>query len=249
MTHAYSKDGKPRHYVDDGKGVTRDTTLRDMRKNDWLPSVTDILGVADKPGLNRYFQNQILEAGYYTDVPGRNYDEWCKEVRQKADEHSAKARDAGIAVHNSLERAFLGKEVTDEHLEAVDAVSSALYEKYGELEKAKTEVTFAYNSEGYGYGGTIDLVLPDVIIDYKRKADGWEKKKNGDPKKIWYVESHAAQLAAYRAGTGMHDAKCANVFISPDNEVWIHEWSDEDLAQGLSIFMASLNLWKTLKKF
>ena len=240
--HWYTKDGKPCHTQPDGK----DTTLRHARKQDLVPSVTEITNVMDKPGLNRYLINQTLEAAYGLD--DRNYVDyldWCKEVRQKASEHSEQAKLAGIAIHDALDKAFRGKEVPDEHLSTVDSVSAALYGVYGDMQEAKPEVTFATDL----YGGTVDLVAPGVIVDYKRKADGWDLKKDGTPKKMWYVESHAAQLAPYRAGLGLFDHKCANVFIDPDDNVYIHEWAEEDLAKGLTIFQDCLKLWKDLRGF
>jgi hypothetical protein len=244
MSHFYTKDGQPCHFQENGKP----TTLREARKDDLRPSVTDILGIMDKPGLSRYFQNQLLDAAWddntYKDVEELD---WKAAVRKQAKVHSESARDAGIAVHNALEKAYLGKEVPDEHLTTVDAVTTAIFQVYGKGDdfNAEPEVTFASDT----FGGTVDLVCPGAIIDFKRKADGWELKKDGTPKKMWYLESHAAQLAAYRSGLGLHDHKCANVFIGPNDEVYIHEWSEEDLARGLSIFMASLALWKAVKAF
>ena len=51
--HWYTQDGKPMHWVDkaDGKG-TRNTTLRDARKLNLLPSVTNILKLLNNPELN-----------------------------------------------------------------------------------------------------------------------------------------------------------------------------------------------------
>jgi len=246
--HWYTKDGKPCHTQPDGK----DTTLRHARKQDLVPSVTEITNVMDKPGLNRYLINQTLEAAYNSwdalvDRQGLldiDYLTWCKEIRQKASEHSEQAKLAGIAIHDALDKAFRGKEVPDEHLSTVDSVSAALYGVYGDMQEAKPEVTFATDL----YGGTVDLVAPGVIVDYKRKADGWDLKKDGTPKKMWYVESHAAQLAAYRHGLGV-EARCSNVFIGPEDEVFIHEWSEEDLERGLRIFTDCLSLWKDIKDF
>ena len=241
MSHFYTKDGKPCHFQENGKA----TTLREARKQDLCPSVTDILGIMDKPGLNRYFQNQLLDAAWgentYKDVDEMD---WKENVRIDARRHSESARDAGIKVHDALEKAYLGKEIPDDQLSTVVAVEAALKGVYG-ISSGTPEQTFATET----YGGTIDLVAEGVIIDYKRKADGWENKKDGTPKKMWYLESHAAQLAAYRSGLKLFESKCANVFIGPNDEVYIHEWSEEDLARGLTIFNNCLALWKSIKGF
>jgi len=55
--HWYTKDGEPAYTIEraDGKGF-RNTTLRDAKKLGLLPSVTTILGVAAKPGLQNWLQ-------------------------------------------------------------------------------------------------------------------------------------------------------------------------------------------------
>lgn len=63
-THWYDQNGEPRYtvpYADPKKGF-RNTTLRDAKKMGLVPSVTTILGVANKPALNRWKENQILLA-------------------------------------------------------------------------------------------------------------------------------------------------------------------------------------------
>lgn len=62
-SHWYFPDGSPLHEVEraDGKG-TRPTNLRDARKLGLYPSVTNILSVLAKPGLNAWKQEQAILA-------------------------------------------------------------------------------------------------------------------------------------------------------------------------------------------
>ena len=242
MGHWYNKDGKPCHFQEDGK----DTTLRHARKQDLRPSVTEILNIMDKPGLTRYFINQHLEAAWDNPLKtaDQSYAEWCKEIRQMASQHGQEAAEHGTKVHDALERWLLGKEIQDQYLNTVGAVYGALKGVYGEVvDTLKPEVTFATET----YGGSVDAVGEGLILDFKTKQK-WETKKDSTPKKMWYVESHAAQLAAYRHGLGV-EARCSNVFIGPEDEVFIHEWSEEDLERGLRIFTDCLSLWKDTKDF
>ena len=57
--HWYSKDGSPRYTIE-GKTGVRATTLRDARKHDLVPSVTTILNLLAKPGLDNWKQEQVL---------------------------------------------------------------------------------------------------------------------------------------------------------------------------------------------
>ena len=239
MSHYYTKSGEPCHFQPDGK----DTTLRHARKQDLVPSVTGILDVASNPGLSRYFENQILEAAWQTDDgPCADYAEWCKEVRQTAGEHSKNAREAGIRGHNLLESYYSGEPTDDPGF--IHEVSKAIKDHFG-LDRGDFEVEKTFSTEYFG--GAVDLSHPEVILDYKFKAKEWEKKKDGTPKKMWF-DSHISQLSAYRQGLGYKTAAVANVFISPKAEVFIKEWTPEEIAQGEEYFRACLKLWNCKNK-
>ena len=60
--HWYTRTGEPMYQVKSNGGVLRNTTLRDARKYDLVPSVTTILNCAAKPGLEAWKQQQILLA-------------------------------------------------------------------------------------------------------------------------------------------------------------------------------------------
>ena len=62
LTHWYGKDGSPRYTVTAKDGSDRPTTLRDARKLSLVPSVTTILKVAAKPGLEMWKLEQMLLA-------------------------------------------------------------------------------------------------------------------------------------------------------------------------------------------
>ena len=241
MGHYYTKSGEPCHFQPDGK----DTTLRHARKQDLVPSVTGILDVASNPGLSRYFENQLLESAWGTYAgTGAEYTEWCKEVRQSAGEHSKQAREAGIYGHNVLDKYYSGEPVFESDEVLAREVSQTINNHFG-LDQGdfETEKTFATEY----YGGAVDLSCREVVIDFKIKSEEWGKKKNGEPKKIWF-DNHVAQLAAYRQGLGYPTATLANVFISPTAEVYIKEWTPEEAAQGEEYFRACLKLWNCKNK-
>lgn len=60
--HWYTRDGVPQYTVEAKKGGQRATTLRDARTMNLVPSVTTILGVAAKPALLAWMQQQVLMA-------------------------------------------------------------------------------------------------------------------------------------------------------------------------------------------
>ena len=60
--HWYIRDGVPQYTVEAKKGGQRNTMLRDARVMNLVPSVTTILGVAAKPALLAWLQQQVLLA-------------------------------------------------------------------------------------------------------------------------------------------------------------------------------------------
>jgi len=78
-----------------------------------------------------------------------------------------------------------------------------------------------------------------VVIDIKTKDFD-------DASKVTGYDEHLMQLAAYRVGLGMPEARCANVFISRTNPdvVAVKEWAEEDLARGWKMFTALLSFWQ-----
>ena len=60
--HWYTRDGIPQYTIVGKNGNERNTTLRDARTMDLVPSVTTVLGVAAKPALVAWMQTQVLMA-------------------------------------------------------------------------------------------------------------------------------------------------------------------------------------------
>ena len=52
--HWYDREGKPQHFVPSKNGKLRASTLRDARKHGWMPSVTSVLDIMAKPGLDQW---------------------------------------------------------------------------------------------------------------------------------------------------------------------------------------------------
>ncbi len=249
MSHWYDKEGKPCHWVTGKNGKERDSTLRDARKNNWCPSVTGILDIADKPALTNWLLSQAYMAmatlpELKDPVTGfilrESEDARIKRAKADAAVHANEARDKGSAIHNAIECHYKGQQVI-EHREYVDEVVYQIEQKYGK-QNWVSEANFAHKS---GFGGMIDLSCPEIVIDYKYKSSPFDDKT-----KLVY-DNHKGQLAAYKEGMGYEGAICANVFICETDSptVRIVEHSQEDMDWGLDYFMACFELWKTVKKF
>ena len=83
-----------------------------------------------------------------------------------------------------------------------------------------------------------------IVVDAKTKEFA-----PGDS--VVAYDEHLMQLAAYRNGLNMPEARCANAFVSVTHPgvIHIHEWSEEDLQRGWKMFQALLDYWKLKNKF
>ena len=52
--HWYDHDGNPMYTIIGANGKERNTTLRDAKKEGFVPSVTTIIGIAAKPSLENW---------------------------------------------------------------------------------------------------------------------------------------------------------------------------------------------------
>ncbi len=204
-SHWYTRDGKAMHTVPnaDGDG-TRPTTLADSRKLGLFPSVSAILQVLDKPGLDKWKLEQVALAGLRLKRAKDESEEYyidrvIAESRKKVEA----AGDFGTAVHAEMERyweaklnrtEFAPNAVTFSHTKpAIEFIESK-----GIVPVGNEVVLVNYE---HGFGGTSDLpcqmpgksgVILPLHVDYKTK-----KTEPGKP--IEPYADQVMQLAAYAA--------------------------------------------------
>jgi hypothetical protein len=97
-----------------------------------------------------------------------------------------------------------------------------------------------------GFGGKLDLCTFDgdgIVIDFKTK-------EFTDPAKVDAYDEHLMQLAAYRLGLNLPQARCANVFVSVTEPglCVTKEWSEDDLERGEEMFYHLLKYWQAKNK-
>ena len=91
-SHWYLRDGRPFHSVPTIDGLTRPVTLRDARKTLALPSVTNLLGILAKPGLDAWKVEQgIIAALTLPRDPAEPLDQFAKRVAIDSKEQVVKA--------------------------------------------------------------------------------------------------------------------------------------------------------------
>ena len=60
--HWYTKEGEPMYTIVGANGVERNTTLRDAKSLELVPSVTTVMGMVAKPALENWKMNQLLNS-------------------------------------------------------------------------------------------------------------------------------------------------------------------------------------------
>lgn len=237
--HWYEADGTPRHTVIGSKGVERATTLRDARQLNLFPSVTSILGVLAKPGLEAWKQEQaILAAITLPRVAGEGDDAFAARVVRDMDAQVERACDFGTRIHLGIECANAGRPKlaapeTDPWIEHYETWRIANI-----VRVVSTEQSVVSN----GYAGRYDMLAEHqehglCLVDFKT-----QNVKKGKPT---FYETWGWQLAAYRRALGMK-CQCLSLVIDSNTPSAPVEklWSEEELIDGLEIFAAAVRIWQ-----
>ena len=247
--HWYKADGTPAHRMltADGSGE-RVTTIRDARRLGLYPSVTSILGIMAKPGLEKWKLNQVALATLRTPKADEESEEyWCNRVRNAAFEQVEEAADLGTMVHNALDRAMAGDEYDPEFRVYVEPIM----EWKSETGILIVERELRLVNETHGFAGTADVLFRYGqngigILDYKTR-----KTKPGE--KVRAYDNQALQLAAYAATywgeENIGRVLAANVFISTTEAGRMDVVKHESLARDWEAFKLITALWRYVKGY
>ena len=229
------------HSVPSLKGEPRPTTLRDARKLDLVPSVTNILGVIAKPELTAWLQEQaVMAALTLPRIAGESEDAFAKRVVADSLTTRDGAADFGTAFHNGAERVAQSLEVDAAHPAAEWLRHYRDWYQQNVLTCRWTEQRVI--SKRLGYAGTADLLIDHKVhgpclVDLKTMKINPKYKMK--PHSTWCY-----QLAAYRAALGV-EARCINLIVNsviPETPIE-HVWGEAEMGAGLRAFMAARDLW------
>lgn len=231
--HWYHHDGTPAHEIDG-----HPTTMGDVRKHNLKPSVTNILSVVGKPGLDAWKQREAALAALRSPY-GLDEDRTLEWVAEEFKRTTEEAANLGTKIHKDIGE-WIPWMTEDQfnpgHKVEVPGWFDAEFSRLN-CEVIAIESPFSCDT----YGGCVDFIgwLPDegreIIVD-------WKTQKT-NPYFSWW-KSWPIQLAAYAHGVGLPDAKLVNVAISTTEEgkiktkVWdkTEYWYDE--------FLKVFEVWK-----
>ena len=244
MGHFYARDGSPKHFVTAKNGTIRDSTIADAKKNGWVPSVTEILNILDKPALTNWKVEQaILSALTMPRDPLESEPDYLARIKRDSGQQAKEAAEEGSRIHDAIDASFKGLPFDSRYIPHVEGVRAKLAELYPDINDWVTERTFA---SPLGYGGCCDIHSPStgIVGDHKGKD-----LAPGDTKRLAYDQDR--QIAAYNRGLGLPENEGFNLFVSRTHpgHVVAHVWTKEQLADAWEVFRAALALWKAVKKF
>lgn len=230
--HWYTLTGEPCYTIVGKNGRERSTTLRDAREHNLVPSVTTIIRCASAPGLEKWKRDQLLLAALTLPrAPGEAEADWLVRVERDSQETGRKAADRGTLIHGAIERHYRGEIPDADYWPHVVAARDCIEETCG-AQDWHPEWSFAFG----GYGGKCDLHSAAWVLDVKTKEGAM-------PGKLY--DEHLMQLAAYRRGLGVPEARCGIVFVQREEPAaLLIEASADDLASGLTMFDALLTYWQ-----
>jgi hypothetical protein len=245
--HWYRRDGEPLHSVPAASGELRPTTVRDARKLGLLPSVTNVLGVINKPELVEWKMTQaVLAALTLPRQAGEELGVFAKRVVDDAQSQVKGAAEFGTAFHAGAERVAKSLEVDQA---GPYAGWLNLFRDWFQANCVRVVWTErVLVSRELGYAGTADLLVEHqayglTLVDYKTQL----VKPGG---KARAYGSWCQQLAAYRRTLGVSVA-CMNLIVNsaePAAPVE-HVWSEEELRAGLESFGGALVIWRHEKNY
>jgi hypothetical protein len=242
--HWYDRAGNPVWEVIGAKGQKVKPDLRHARKLGLLPGVTSIANCASKPQLERWKVEQGILAAYtLPPVSGESYSDWMARVFRDSEEQGKKAADRGTLIHAAVQAHFQGEAPDPELWPYVKMVVTEIEKRCG-VQKWEAEKSFGH---GAGYGGKADIHCQAWLLDVKSK----DAKDLDDPGKKLVYDEHPQQLAAYRRGLEIPNARCANVFVSRDEPIIVRfcEHDEEDLMRGLRMFDCLLRYWQERNRY
>ena len=273
--HWYTREGKASHTQVGKNGVERSTDLRDARKLKLIPSVTTILNVFAKPGLDRWKLTEVAKVAQTLFkekvegllLPGDNE---VKSLIEGLDELLAeppvqfadrcllrqaqpveKAADFGTEVHDAIEKYFEGEPVPDHLLEYIRPAFEWKQEKqltFVEREKILVSVE-------HGYAGMVDIIC--LGPDGQKGVIDWKTRKTKKDVKVRPYDFQVHQIAAYAVAHWGSEAVArgevfgANCYISSTEPGRFDKWaySPAELAEAWEVFQGACAIWRAIKNY
>ena len=247
--HWYTETGRPAHEQlrNDDRG-TRPTTIRDAKAQRLYPSVTSVLGIFAKPGLETWkIKQAILAAGENPRQPAETPEYWTQRVMDAAFAQVEAAADLGSGIHEALDLAIGGEPFDPQYAPYILPVAEWV-KKSGIVFTAR-EVVLVNKAEGYA--GRVD-----ALFMFGKEGKGiidWKTRKTKPGEKVTPYDGQGMQLAAYAAAHYGPDALpkvlAANVYISSTEPGRVEVCKHNNLPELYETFLHACAIWRVTKAY
>jgi hypothetical protein len=210
-----------------------------------VPSVTSIMSVLAKPGLDHWKAEQVAIACWELEKTGIAKDDWIDQCVTTASQASRGAMDLGSAIHAAIEDCVAGRDYRAD----LQIYVAPVMAKRAELGIRWSVTEQAMGSTVHGYAGRCD----DYSEEGKVIRDTKSRKSKG--KKVPVYETDFAQISAYGMAQFGHE-----FFKSGSGEVWGISTSEPglltvttktgpELIPYFNCFLAMNTVWQHVNRF
>lgn len=244
-----------RWYTDTATVV--EATLREARANHYYPSVTTILDVINKPGVEIWKRNIVIDEAMKLNpiFAEHEIDEFKETVNYRAGIKFAEAAELGTKWHRNIVDHFLVHDVFTKDGEAPEIsipeiTLHTIDEKLKDLKIRLELLETPFVNKEDGYAGTIDVIgyrradeykVP-IVLDWKTQATNGKSPR--------YYDTWPMQLAAYtNAKIPTSNAEIWNVVLSTTDpgRVWFKRWKNR--YEWEAAFIAAHTVWCALNNY
>ena len=259
MTHWYDKEGN-QHYG---------ATLKEARKNGYLPSITTVDKIIANEGLEIWKVNQAIMSALTLErfialdprlAKRDGYDayesdeDYIKRIKSDSMAQARKAARMGNVLHKMAERYASNKPLFF-HGQREDVWNC--FEPVKEwIDNNLTEGFPEKVLVGEGYAGKCDFLgwgwcnLTPILLDYKSTfIKPTDIKKDGTIKKAKIYDSWGRQLAALNKVANADIVMSVIISTNPDfTGVWTYEWSSEELDRAWLQLESAVKIYRSIKR-
>lgn len=265
--HWYDIDGKPCHTQVTKAGGTRPTNLRDARKYGLFPSVTGIISILSKPGLEKWKLKQVALAAFNTEKKKDESEESrLNRALNSAFEQVDLASDFGTKVHEVIERHFKeGAAIPDGELLLPTGVKTDYHTVIDPVVKFHDPLTVVESeirvvNKDVGFAGTMDeaFVYGDGgigVLDFKTRRTESGQKVVSYPGQAMQIAAYGATYWADKLNTKYEDIVSrmigANLYISSTEpgRFDVVKYKGDQLLLEWNAFVLCAALWRWMKKY
>jgi hypothetical protein len=237
--HWYRKTGEPAHRVIGKNGKEKNTTIREARELDLVPSVTTILKLWPKQNLQNWIIEQsILSALTLPRKESEDLQAFAKRVVEDSQAQAKAAAEFGTRVHNAIAGEPIEDELVKPFFNAYKVWSIGRFEPIWQEKVLVSDLGYAGRADSF-----VRMDGKKILLDFKCRT---VKDRNKPP----IYDTDGIQLVAYmKCDPEIQGVASVVIDSVTPSEPIMYEWPADAYEHQFGCFKACLNLWKHVNYF